>query len=215
MTVGGLTGGLVLAYGIANRTMQFSFSGYEIYPIVVTVAGIAGGLAPDVDMARSKAGKSLRKALRGVMIISALLLVITFLLDRAGGVGAGIDRQIPLMLAAFCVLIMFIIEKSKHRGFTHTPVGLLVIMLPLIYMLFTKPSFAGADIAVSAQIGFAMGWFSHMVIDTFNYPGTPWLWPVVNNHFNIMRIDSGTSGEHTFLLVCAAGFAVCYVLMFM
>jgi len=221
MSIGALTGGLVLAYGIANRTLSFGLSDYEIYPLIVTAAGAIGGLAPDVDMARSKAGKFLRKVLRTVFIASALFMVaMNFIpptgieiLDGAIGMGARVDRGVPLILAAFCILILAVIENSKHRGFTHTPVGLLVVASPLIFMLLTGTMFVGADIVVSAQIGFVLGWFSHMVIDSFNYPGTPWLWPLVTKHFNIMRIGSGTEGEAKFMAMSIVLFMMCYALI--
>lgn len=221
MIVGGLTGGLVFVYGIANHSMSLNFSGYEIYTFVVTVAGAVGGLAPDVDMRQSKAGKSLRKLLKTVMIISTVFLAaMPFIsetgikiLDRAVSFGASVDQKVPIVLVAFCILLMIVIEKSKHRGFTHTLVALFIVALPLFYMLYTKTVFIGADIVVSAQIGFVLGWFSHMLIDTFNYPGTPWLWPVVNNHFNIMRVDSGTIEETRFLVICVVVFIAGYTLI--
>jgi len=221
MSIGGLTGGLVLAYSIANRTLSFGFSGYEIYPLVVVAAGAMGGLAPDVDMARSTAGRFLRKALRAGLIGSALFLVIMYfvpptgiqVLDGAIGMGARVDRGVPLALAAFSIFVLAVIEKSKHRGFTHTTVGLLVVGAPLILMLITGTMFVGADIVVSAQIGFVLGWFSHMVIDSFNYPGTPWLWPVVRKHFRVMRIGSGTEGEVKFMAVSMVLFIMSYALI--
>lgn len=218
MIVGGLTGGIVLAHGIANHTSSFSFSGYEIYPIIITIAGAVGGLAPDVDMDRSTSGKFLHNILHAGLIISAIFLAIMYftprtgieILDRAVGMSVGINRNVPIIFAGFCLLIMVIIGRSKHRGFTHTTIALLIIAVPLIYMLLTKTGFSGADIVVSAQIGFVLGWLSHMVIDTFNYPGTPWLWPIINKHFNIMRVDSGTNEETIFCSIAIIAFVAVY-----
>ncbi|MCL2285483.1 MAG: metal-dependent hydrolase [Firmicutes bacterium] len=221
MGIGALTGGLVLAYGIANRTLSFGLGGYEIYPLAVTIAAAMGGLAPDVDMARSTAGKFLRKLIRAGLIISALFLIVMDfvqptgieILDGAIGMGARVDRGVPIVLAVFCLLIFAIIDKSKHRGFTHTTVGLVFVACPLVFMLLTGTMFVGADIAVSVQIGFVLGWFSHMVIDSFNYPGTPWLWPVVKKHFRVMRIGSGTQGEAKFMAMSVVVFIMCYALI--
>jgi len=218
MTIGGMTGGLLMAHCIAERTPTFDFAGYEIYPAVAIIAGIAGGIAPDVDMPHSKAGRFLRRVLRGILIASALFMILMAVipqtgigvLDRAVSMGAGIDRTVPLFLAAFCILIMSVIEKSKHRGFTHTPVGLFVISVPLLFMLVTKPMFTGADIAVSAQIGFALGWLSHMIADTFNSRGIPWLWPIMRKNFNIMRITGKTNEEIIFRAMSVLLFAACY-----
>jgi membrane-bound metal-dependent hydrolase YbcI (DUF457 family) len=221
MTIGGLAGGLTLAYGAASRSLSFCVAHYDIYPLVVTAAAIVGGLAPDIDMARSKAGRFLRKALRVGLIGSALFLAaLEFipptgisLFDGAIGMGARVNRGVPLVLAFFSLFVLAIIEKSKHRGFTHTTVGLLVVASPLIFMLITGMVFVGADIVVSAQMGFVLGWFSHMAIDSFNYPGTPWLWPIIRKHFRVARIGSGTQGEAKFTAMCTVIFIMCYMLI--
>ena len=218
LTIGGLTGGLILAQTMANNTLSLSFSGYEIYPLIVTVAAAVGGLAPDVDIAHSKAGRFLREGLRITLAASALFMLVMALIPQTGirlldgaiARGAGINRGVPLILAAFCILIMFIVEKSKHRGFTHTTVGLLLVASPLIFMLVTRVMFVGADIAVSAQMGFVLGWLSHMVIDSFNRGGVPWLWPILKKRFRIMTIRTGSGMEGKFLMLCTAVFIVYY-----
>jgi len=221
MAIGGMTGGLALAVGLASRTLSFSFSGYEIYPLIVAIAGIAGGIAPDIDMRHSKAGRILRKILRVGLVVSAIFLVAMYfvpqtgiaILDGAIGMGTRVDRGVPLILAAFCIFVLVAVEKSKHRGFTHTLVGLLFVAMPLIFMLETGVMFVGADIAVSAQTGFVLGWFSHMVIDTFNSAGIPWLWPLTTKRFNFMKIKAGTEREVTFLAVSTVVFLAAYVII--
>jgi len=221
MAIGGMTGGLAVAVGLANHTLSFGFLGYEIYPLLVAAAGVAGGIAPDIDMRQSKAGRILRKVMRVGLVASALFLVAMYfvpptgiaILDGAIGMGARVDRGVPLMLAAFCIFVLVAVEKSKHRGFTHTLVGLLFVAMPLIFMLETGVMFVGADIAVSVQIGFVLGWFSHMVIDTFNSAGIPWLWPLLNKRFKIMKIKTGTEREVTFLAVSTVVFLAAYVMI--
>lgn len=221
MVIGGLTGGLALALGIGSRTLSLHFSGYEIYPLLVTVAGVVGGLSPDIDMRHSRAGRALRKILRFGLFASALFLVIMYflpptgvdILDGAIGLGARVDRGVPLVLAAFCIFILVAVEKSKHRGFTHTAVGLIFIALPLMFMLYTGTMFVGANIAVSVQIGFILGWLSHMVIDTFNLGGIPWLWPLFRKRIRVARIKTGTKGEGTFLAMSVVVFAAAYALI--
>jgi len=221
ITIGGLTGGLALAVGITSRSMSIDFYHYEIYPLVVTFAGAIGGLAPDIDMAHSKAGRFLRKILRASLIASALFLFIMFFMPQTGitfldgaiGMGARIDRGIPLVLAAFSIFILLIIEKTKHRGFTHTIVGLATIAAPLAFMVATGVQFIGANIAVSVQVGFVLGWFSHMIIDTFNSKGVSWLWPLTKKRLKIMRITTGSKKEDMFLMYCFVFFIMCYGLI--
>jgi len=222
MTVGALSAGLLLAHSLSNGPqLSFELAGYQVYPLIAVFAGAMGGLAPDVDMAKSRARRFLRRVVRTCLILSALSLAIMYFIPPYGyefwdgtvRLGAGADRGVSLVLAAFCIFIIVIAEKAKHRGFTHTVVGLAVVAAPLVFMLITGVMFVGAYIAVSAQIGFLLGWLSHMVIDSFNYPGTPWLWPLVKKHFRLMRIASGKEGEATFLLVCIVIFAACYAII--
>ena len=218
ITIGGLTGGLILAQTMAANALSLNFAGYEIYPLIVTVGAAVGGLAPDVDIAHSKAGRFLRDGLRYTLASSAIFfLAMVFmpqtgirLLDGALAQGARVNRGVPFVLAAFCGLIMVIIEKSKHRGFTHTTAALLLVAFPLIFMLVTGVMFVGADIAVSGQIGFVLGWLSHMVADTFNRGGVPWLWPVMKKRFKVMRIKTGSGMEGKFTMVCTLLFILCY-----
>jgi|GEM_PF-1677895 len=219
MAVGALAGGLTFAVSFASRSFSINIQGYEVYPLVVTAAAAMGGLAPDVDIAHSKAGRFLRKFLHAGLVASTMFMLVMFflpesvgigVLDGAIGMGERVDRGVPIVLAAFCVLVMIIIEKSKHRGFTHTVPGLVLVSAPLMFMLLTGVLFVGADIAVSGQIGFVMGWLSHMLIDTFNRGGIPWLWPVTKKRFRVAKIATGSVEEGRFLVFSIVGFAMIY-----
>jgi len=218
MAVGGMVGGVTIAAAVAARTLSFDFFGYEIYPLVVTAAGAIGGLAPDVDIAHSRAGRFLRKFLRISLISSAIFMMVMFFLphtgiaflDGAAEVGATLDRGFAPILAAFSILTIAIIEKSKHRGFTHSIPGLGLVSFPLLFMLVTGVMFVGANIAVSAQLGFVAGWFSHMVIDTFNTRGIRWLWPITKKRFRLMKITTGSANEDRFLVFCVVVFVCVY-----
>ena len=113
-------------------------------------------------------------------------------INEAMRAGAAIAGVYPIILAVICVTLLFIIEKVHHRGLTHTVFLLAVISLPAVYMIKVRLSFPGGGVALSAQIGFLLGWGSHLIIDTFNRPGVPWLWPVTRRHFSVMGVKSGT-----------------------
>jgi len=221
MTIGALTGGLLLAHSIAASTLSLTISGYEVYPLIATAAAAMGGLSPDVDIAHSKAGRVLRKLLRTGFIASAVFMLLMAVMPQTGievldgaiGMGASVNRGVPLILAAFCIFIMLVIEKSKHRGFTHTVIGLVLVAMPLGFMLITGVRFIGADIAASVQIGFVLGWLSHMVIDTFNRGGVPWLWPLTRKRIRVMRIGTGTKAEGKFAAASTLLFILCYILI--
>lgn len=221
LTVGGLTGGLFLAVSAGAGSVSIELSNYTVYSLLVIASSAVGGLGPDVDMAHSKGGKFFRKAMRSILVLSAIFLIVLFFLpptginffDGAIAMGARIDRGMLIILSAFCLLVLALIEKSKHRGFTHTFVSLLVIALPLAFMLATEISFVGANIVVSAQIGFLIGWFSHLIIDTFNRGGVPWLWPISKKKFKIMRIVTGSDAENRFVTYTMIFFIMCYAII--
>ena len=219
MIIGALTGGLSAAYAISQHSFSLDFSGYNIFPLILTVAASIGGIAPDIDMPRSVSGRFFRHTLRFFLVISAAALGMVFIspylsLPYIGGAmraSAAIAGIYPIILAVICVVLLFTIEKAHHRGLTHTVFLLAVISLPAVYMVRTHLSFPGADIVLSAQIGFLLGWCSHLVIDTFNRPGVPWLWPLTKRHFSVMGVKSGTGQETVFRNVAVIAFAAVYI----
>ena len=213
MAVGGMAGGVTIALAVAARSFSLDVAGYDVYPWIVTVAAVFGGLAPDVDMAHSKGGRFLRKLLRTSLLLSAVFLLglffVPFLQDYSGRV----DFAVPAAFAAICIFIFVVIERSKHRGFTHTVVGLGVVASPGLFMAITSTQFVGADIVFAVQLGFSIGWLSHMVIDTFNKGGIPWLWPLTKKRFRVMYIGTGTGGEGKFMVACTIVFIMVYGLI--
>ena len=220
MAVGTLTGGLLLATALANQSMSLEIFGYTAQPILITMAAAIGGLAPDVDMAKSRAGSFLRKLLKRSILLAAFILLGLFFapeipfLQNIPDIGVGVNRGILIIFAAFCIALLVIIEKAKHRGFTHTLAGLLLIASPFGFMAITGVIFPGANLVFSAQMGFVIGWFSHMAIDTLNPKGVPWLWPIIKYRFKIIKITTGSSGEDSFLVVSTILFIMVYGLIF-
>lgn len=92
----------------------------------------------------------------------------------------------------------------KHRGFTHTPVFLILTAAALS---------AGSEILVPGEwqglsghfiSGFLPGMLSHLILDTFNVQGIPWLWPVRNTKYHVLGITTGSWAESAFALVLMA-----------
>lgn len=90
-----------------------------------------------------------------------------------------------------------------HRGFIHSPL-LWGCLTALLY-------FGGAPIWL--WLGFGVGTFSHLLLDTLNPAGIPWLYPY-KKKFHIVGIRTGSAGEY--LIVSMLGLVLCvgsYVLM--
>ena len=88
---------------------------------------------------------------------------------------------------------------SHHRGFFHTPI-LYLILARLIYIF--SPVLA---------IGFGIGTFSHLVLDTFNYKGIMWLWPLTKKHYHIARVKTRSVGENIFMVAMIAITVISYL----
>lgn len=80
-----------------------------------------------------------------------------------------------------------------HRGFFHTP----ILYIALYFLM---------SMALPAYIclGFLIGTISHLVLDSFNYKGIMWLFPLTKKHFHIASIKTRGFGETMFLILMVA-----------
>ena len=215
MVVGGLAAGLPVALSVAERKLGFSIGAHTIYPIVGVFPGVMGALGPDVDMPNSQSGKRLRNFLKISVTVSG---VVVLLLSFYVGIGARGGRVLHVLIpsviffAAASCLRMFIV-MAKHRRETHSGLVVMVLLLPSIYIVrFSDPSLF-TNTLLSAWTGFCVGWLSHLVADSFNYKGVPWLYPLNGKHFRIGGIKTGSEGEKTFRIFCIVLFVTVYVVL--
>lgn len=80
-----------------------------------------------------------------------------------------------------------------HRGFFHTPILYIVIY---ILMNMFLPTFL--------SMGFLVGTMSHLILDSFNYKGIMWLYPLTKRHYHIASIKTRGFGETMFLIAMVA-----------
>lgn len=84
-----------------------------------------------------------------------------------------------------------------HRGFIHSP--LLCIVITVLLYLCHCPVWLWA--------GFGLGFLSHLVLDSLNPSGIPWLWPY-KKRFHLLNIKTNTMPEYLVLTVLLVAFAV-------
>lgn len=65
-----------------------------------------------------------------------------------------------------------------HRGFVHTPVFMVVCVIVLIALGYKK----------KVWLPFSIGFFSHLVIDTFSHGGIMWFWPVDKTFYEFFPV---------------------------
>ena len=213
MIVGGLSAGIPVVISISLKELGFDVGNCIYFPIVGVIPSIFGGIAPDVDMPHSIAGKWIRKALTAVIIGSGCMLLFLYCMLMLG------SRTFKVLLPFFCFFLLacfltLFITAAKHRRETHSGLLFLVLLLPLFWCCTLSSVNIFTDILFSSWVGFIIAWLSHLVIDSFNKKGVPWLYPFVTKHYSVMSITTGTKEEDFFRLVSIVFFICFYFLVF-
>ena len=206
MLIGGLTAGVAVALAVTHRRLGFDINGHTAYPALFVLPAIVGGLGPDVDMPNSISGRFVRKFLTyGILGIGATLFVLVVATIVRGG-----DLLSLASLAVLFILtcgVMFFISKAKHRRETHSGLFCLILILPLSVVVIMSSASLLLNLLISLWVGFWIGWVSHLVADSFNKRGVPWLYPLKNTkgkltYYSVMSITTGTH-EETIFKICA------------
>lgn len=153
-------------------------------PIKVSTVALAtlGALVPDLDHPSSILNqkilpinnKKTKKMVYG--LISLFVLLINYI-------------HYNTMALYLMGMIIFLIGRSKHRGFTHSALGLFLFMLTI--KLLTK------DYGFLYQgWAFVVGYFSHLFGDYFTEAGIGIFYPVDTDYYGApFRIKTGSHGE--------------------
>lgn len=130
----------------------------------VAIAGMAGGVLADIDLKQSKAAQWTRRGITICVVMLFLVSLAQFM--KSGRVTAvGSVRMIGGMALFICLAIAGM--KAPHREKTHSFVFLCG---------FSVAVFCITDSL--AATAFALGYFSHLVIDFPNKKGECLLWPL-------------------------------------
>lgn len=99
---------------------------------------------------------------------------------------------------------------TKHRGFFHTP--LFIVMVAALLSMAIQFSLSGAayHIAWLAYIGLIPGMLSHLLLDTCNPGGIMWLYPIKSKRFSLLPIKTSSLGEMAVTIILAGILAVIY-----
>lgn len=103
-------------------------------------------------------------------------------------------------------IISWGIKKTVgHRGPLHSLPGVGVVSALLCLAFKTWASYIIPNYILHLII---IGYVSHLVMDSFNPQGVPWLWPVTKKHFSIPVIRTGSKLEQgiinpAMLILCA------------
>jgi membrane-bound metal-dependent hydrolase YbcI (DUF457 family) len=127
-----------------------------------------------------------------------------------------VDKALIRVLLAGVVCFVLVaacralLATAKHRLQTHSPIALLVVLLPNLYIARSLPPGRATSLFFSVWLGFSIGWLSHLIADTFNKKGVPWLYPLSRRHFHIAKVVTGSAAETLFRFGSVACFMALY-----
>lgn len=169
-------------------------------------AAVVGGLLPDIDIERSKATyrlsiiqKHMRRASLALTLCAFAVAILTYATTKKFPM-VELLEVLPLMI----VLFFLSIEPHKyltHRGITHTGI---------ICLIWAAVAHGCPKAVQPALIGFALGWFYHVVADMFNGKGVPLFWPLMKGKIHVAKIRSSSTLDTVFMIVWAA---ICIIAM--
>jgi len=214
MVVGGLSAGILVAVSAAQTTLGWEVNSHSIYPLLTVIPSIYGAIGPDIDMPNAKGGRMIRKFLKLALFITMPLVLVLSIVTFITG-GSFLDLFIPVFIFAFSFMFLSFLKTVKHRGITHTGISVILLTLPFyLYIKFGSFSLL-TNIFLSIYLGFLIGWLSHLIADSFNKKGIPWLYPFTKKKFHIATVLTGHHEETIFRTIVCVIFIIIYVLIIM
>ena len=133
--------------------------------------------------------------------------VSTLGIDRLGVVGSGllvgasllgsllpdIDKKGTYIYNRLPIIGWFA-KMAGHRTLFHAPLIYTVITIALSLMVGFNP----------IVLGLYLGVMSHIILDTLNYKGIPWLYPIIKTKFHMARIKAGSFSDTVIGGICIA-----------
>lgn len=88
----------------------------------------------------------------------------------------------------------------KHRGFLHSPA--FILLAGILLTAGNRALLSGSALQMAGFFitGFISGILSHIILDTFNKQGIPWLWPY-KKRFRLLSIKTDSIMETAFAVI--------------
>lgn len=205
-TIGFAAGAGIVTYAV--------LTGHPLMSLGMITAPI-GAMLPDIDHHNSKLGRTKDKVFkfvkyisRIVLIISSVLLVLSFFLGLFRAVGT-----ICLSIKGVCILINIALSErlakkfpflTKHRGIMHT------LLFPFIILVLS--SISSYDVTKALVFGLAIGYLSHLYADSLTVEGCPLVWPISQECVGPRLCKTGSIFEYIFAALLSV-FCVVYAIL--
>jgi len=120
-----------------------------------------------------------------------------------GALFPDIDHQQSYISHKAPVASLAVSTAFKHRGFLHSPI--FILLAGILLTAGSRTMLSGIQMLLANQfiLGFIPGMLSHIILDTFNKQGIPWLWPY-KKRFRILTIRTDSIFETAFALLLGA-----------
>lgn len=125
------------------------------------------------------------------ILYKLMLFFIYFQFSNFGAMLPDLDTRKSYISKKWPYLSKFISKRTKHRGFTHSLLFLLILsqFLKLIVLIGDKNI-----ILICCAYGIVCGYFSHILLDIFTYEGVDLFFPLGFN-FKLSRLKTSSKGE--------------------
>ena len=90
--------------------------------------------------------------------------------------------------STFYIFIKFLLKKIQRSKKWHSFLGLFLGIV-ISYHFYTLESVILNCLFIFIVIGIFIGAFSHIILDTFNKMGIPWLYPIIKKKFHIIGLS--------------------------
>jgi len=174
---------LVTTAAIAATTMAITLEPMTVMhpqipafiPLLWIPLSIPGGYSPDLDEPQAKASRWFRRLYLFTTPLLAILLLVALFRNMHSIVIIGALGTLVLTTA-----IRFLAVYTQHRRETHSMFFLMILVATsyaLAWSLLTIHPWLTL-IAWNLGIGFTIGAFTHLLVDSFNIKPGHWMYPI-------------------------------------
>lgn len=186
--IGGVTAGVLTNGLLVPHVTTSGDTATQILLSSVFMAGaVLGSIFPDIDHRGSYLGRRVR-------IISTPLTI-------AGEV----SKQSKKMLNKVRSKKISTESIISHRGITHTPLLLMVLMTVMLFASTHLLEGLASLVISYMSVGFGVGIASHIFLDSLTKDGTPLLYPLSSKKFSFLPIKTGGMMESFIAVFMVAG----------
>lgn len=155
----------------------------------------------------SAAANPVSFGLNGLTAQCAAVALLGALVPDLDSPKAPVSRLLSFVSSPVC-------RRFAHRTLLHSLVGMVLAIIPVYGLLRLGGIWAGLRPALVSQF-FAVGYFSHLVLDTLTKRGVPYLWPLIRNPFGYPTFEEDRiiSGDLRWELGFTGSFVIATILL--